>query len=153
MERRIAPPGSPELEETLDALVGEGTGSRSLFKSKQKALMFAAALGWKLKTKTALEKRGEPIRLSVFQSALDDGFLNSLAIAETGDLKVLGDDREEERIRYFEEYAHTGLVEIRRILDRPGDALDQLLSLVVDARETPAGPSGPAADLAKLLGV
>jgi dnd system-associated protein 4 len=75
MERRIAPPGAPELEETLDMLVGEGTGTRSLFKSKQKALMFAAAVGWRIKTKTTLEKRGEPIRLSVFQSALDDGFI------------------------------------------------------------------------------
>jgi dnd system-associated protein 4 len=86
-------------------------------------------------------------------ASFDDGFISSLAIAETGDLKVLGDDREEERIKYFEEYAHAGLVEIRRLLDRPGDALDQLLSLVVDARDAPAGPSGPAADLARLLGV
>lgn len=134
-------------------LVGEGTGTRSLFKSKQKALMFAAAVGWRIKPRITLEKRGEPIRLSVFQSALDDGFINSLAVAETGDLKVLGDDREEERIKCFEEYAHAGLVEIRRLLDRPGDALDQLLSLVVDAREAPGGPTGPAADLARLLGV
>lgn len=152
MERRVAPPGTPELEEILDVLVGESTSTRALFKSKQKALMFAAALGYQGQP-VPLEKRGEPIRFSVFQGALDDGFINSLAVAVTGDLKVLSDEREDERIKIFEEHAHAGLIELKRILDRPGDPLDQLLALVIDAKDAPAGPTGPAADLAKLLGV
>lgn len=153
MERRVAPPGTPELEETLDALVGEGASTRAIFRSKQKALMFAAALGWHGQNPVPLEKRGEPIRFSVFQSALDDDFVSSLAVAQTGDLKILSDEREDERIKIFEDYAHAGLLELKRILARPGDPLDQLLALVMDVKEAPAGPTGPAADLARLLGV
>jgi dnd system-associated protein 4 len=153
MERRIAPPGTRELEDTLNALVGEGAASQAIFKSKQKALMFAAAVGFRSEARVPVEKRGEPIRYSVFQGAYDDGFINALAVAETKDLKILGDDREDERITIFEEYAHGGLIELKRIIDRPGNPLDQLLALVIDAKDAPAGPTGPAADLARLLGV
>jgi dnd system-associated protein 4 len=153
MERRIAPPGSAELLLLLEKLVSPAQGrDEGLFRSKQKVLMFSAALGWSLKQRKSLDRRGEPIRYSIFESALDDAFINTLAIAETKDLKVLAAERDDERIQIFEEYAHSGLLEIKRILSQPGEDLDHLLQAVIDARVPATPPEGVEQDLARLFG-
>jgi dnd system-associated protein 4 len=153
MERRIAPPGTAELLQLLEKLVSPSQGrEEGLFRSKQKALMFSAALGWNLKQRKPLERRGEPIRYSIFEGALDDAFINALAIAETNDLKILGGERDDDRVKIFEEYAHGGLLEIKRILSQPGEDLDHLLQAVIDARESTVPPEGLAPDLARLFG-
>ena len=126
MERRIAPPRN--FEDVLERLTDIG-----LFETKQKALMYAAGLGHHLKKRTAIERRGGAIRYDIFTNVLDDGYINALAVAEGKDLKVLGQERAEEKIKIFEEYAHTGLAEMERCLARPGSELDALLRLAYDA--------------------
>ena len=126
MERRISPPR--DYEGVLEQLVDSG-----LFETKQKALMFAAGLGSQRKKRTPIERRGVAIRYDVFANELDDGYINALAVAEAQDLQLLAQDRSEERIGIFEEYAHTGLVEMGRRLLQPGDPLDELLRLAYDA--------------------
>lgn len=126
MDRRVAPPR--DLEGLLDELTEQPLG---LFETKQKALMFASALGKRLGRRTPVDRRGVGIRVDIFENAHDDGFLNALAVAESGDLRLLGEDRVEERIRIFEEYAHTGLLHIRDRAD--GDRLDSLLNWALDA--------------------
>ncbi len=132
MERRIAPPR--DLEDVLDELTDEG-----LFETKQKALMFAAALGRHRGKRTPVERRGVAIRYDVFGNELDDGYINALAVAEGPDLRVLGHEKAEERIRIFEEYAHTGLAEMKRRVMQPGSALDALLRLAYDAAHSESG--------------
>ena len=126
MERRIAPPR--DFEDVLEQLVDAG-----LFETKQKALMFSAGLGHHRKKRTPIERRGVAIRYDIFANVLDDGYINALAVAEVEDLKVLAHDRAEERIRIFEEYAHTGLAELKRRLSEPGNPLDALIGLAYDA--------------------
>lgn len=126
MERRVYPP--KEYEELLDRLTAEG-----LFDTKQKALTFAAGLGHYLKKRTPVDKKGVAIRYDIFSNVLDDGYVNALAVAEGGDLKFLGQDRIDDKVMIFEEYAHTGLAEIQRRLAQPGDHLDALLKLAYDA--------------------
>ena len=135
MDRRISPPR--ELEDILDLLTepAAGSGLPPLFQSKQKALMFAAALGHSLGERLPLEKKGTAIRIDVFEKALDDGYMDSLAVAETGQLQVLGPTQDEVRVTVFEEYAHRGLVEIkRRCYTESGDPLRILLGMADDAR-------------------
>jgi len=154
MERRIAPPGTAELLALLETLVTASAGRiEAIFRSKQKALMFAAALGWSVQQRKPLERRGEPIRYTIFEGALDDGFVNALAVAEAKDLKVLGPDREDERIRIFEEYAHGGLVEIQRLMAIPGDPLEQVLQAVMDTKTSDVPPDGVTPDLARMFGM
>ena len=128
--RRIAPPR--EFEEALDRLTAPEPGRRyPLFETKQKALMFAAALGFHRGKRTPLDRKGTAIRFDVFEKQLDDGFFDALAVAAENDLAVLSDERSDERIQIFEEYAHTGL---REMIDAPGDPLNNLLTLIDDAR-------------------
>lgn len=144
VERRVYPPR--DYEELLDRLTNEG-----LFDTKQKALMFAAGVGHYLKRRTPVEKKGVAIRYDIFSNVLDDGYVNALAVTEAQDLKLLGQDRIDEKVTIFEEYAHTGLAEIQRRLAQPGDALDTLLKLAYDAGHNDAEVGGIDPDILRDL--
>ena len=150
---RIAPP--KDLEAQLDRLVAEGPEGFSLFETKHKALLFAAALGRRRGRSKELDRKGVALRYDVFQRALDDGFVDALAIAVTGDLKVLAAERSDERVRIFEEYANVGLAEmVERCLDAPGDAMEELLAIADEFRQPmPDGFEGmDPATFAQLMG-
>jgi dnd system-associated protein 4 len=106
-----------------------------IFETKQKALMFAASLGFARKTRIPVENRGVGIRFEVFQTDMDDAYLDAIAVAEKGDLRILAAEHYGERIQVFEEYAHAGLLEMNRVcFDIPGDPLESLIRLVADHR-------------------
>jgi dnd system-associated protein 4 len=98
-----------------------------------------------------IQKRGEAIRYSIFEGAVDETFINAVAIAETGDLKIVSDERAEERIQIFEEYAHAGLIELQNRLAVPGEDLEHVLQLVMDERAAKQAPVGVIPDLANLF--
>ena len=61
MGRRIAPPS--DLDELLDRLSEPHPGGQvALFQTRQKAMMFAAALGHYLGERTPLARKGSAIR-------------------------------------------------------------------------------------------
>jgi dnd system-associated protein 4 len=135
MMGRIAPPKA--LEEVLEKLVSaDPHGGFALFETKQKALMFAAALGkWRGQERARIERKGVAIRYDVFETRLDDGYVDALAVAENGDLRILAPEHDDERITLFEEYAQLGLREMNdRCFNEPGDPLEALLKLVDEAR-------------------
>jgi dnd system-associated protein 4 len=133
--RRIIPP--KELEEILDKLSSPGpTAPLSIFATKQKILMFAAALGWHLEKRTPLVKKGEGIRYDAFLNAVDDGFITNLAVASEESLKILDPDKSDERATIFEEYAHTGMLEIKkRCFEIEGDPMNNLIKLTDEVRD------------------
>lgn len=138
MMGRIAPPKA--LEEDLERFVAaDPQGRHPLFETKQKALMFAAAMGkWRGDVRKAIERKGLAIRYDIFERSLDDGFIDALAITDTGELKVLAPERGDERITIFEEYVQLGLQEmIDRCFKKPGDPLEALLALADEARAAP----------------
>ena len=135
MTRRIIPPG--ELEERLmDKLTEVLPGmTTKIFLSKQKLMMFAAAVGYFKNKKEKIEKKGEGIRFDIFEKALDDGYINALAVSETGNLNILDPTSHDARATIFEEYAHAGLLEIEKAcFEQVGDPLDNLLKLIEEAR-------------------
>lgn len=136
MMRRIYPPKN--AEGILEKLTSVGPGVPiQIFATKQKALMFAASLGYFRKEKTRLESRGEGIRYDIFEKALDDGFIDALAIADADKLEILSDDHESERAEIFEDYAHTGLLEMEKeCFKKEGDPLENLIRLADEARST-----------------
>ena len=136
MSGRIAPP--KELETALDRFTtAEVQGGLPLFETKQKALMFAAAsLGRRRGKREPLDRKGVAIRYEIFERTLDEGFIDALAIATTGDLKVLAPDRADERVLIFEEYAYAGLLEmVERCFNRSGDSMEELLAIADELRE------------------
>ena len=112
MRDRVRPP--KELEPVLDSLKDDG-----FFETKQKALIFAAAVGYVIERKKdglgcPLDKFGEGIRLEYFEHPRDDRFIDLLAIAVKTDLQVLDDSSQSWRIEQFERFAHAGLIEIKK---------------------------------------
>jgi len=135
MDRRIAT--SKKHAELLDRLIEKLPGeSFAIFKTKQKAMMFAAALGYRVKKRTPFEQRdaSQAIRHEYFQKVSDDGFMFALAIATADKLEVLADEDEEEVVTIFEEYANTGLLEIEQKVMTNTKPLDALVNLILEAR-------------------
>ena len=127
MRDRVRPPA--ELEWVLDLLKEQG-----VFATKQKGMMFAGALGYRLQrleTPAPLESTGEGIRLEYFQKPRDDGFLDALAVAQNRSLRVLEETALESRLELFETYAEMGLKRIELALQSKGrDALPAVLELL-----------------------
>jgi|GEM_PF-1841182 len=129
MKDRVRPP--KDLEQILDDLKTDG-----VFDTKQKGMMFAAAIGFGLHRdqleSTHLERFGDGIRLEYFRSPDDDAFIDTLAVAVRGDLTVMSPDRQPERVEIFEKFAAIGLAELKRACydDRPEYPVSGALALL-----------------------
>ncbi len=145
--RRIALPADTDVRNLLDEITSPGQENpKAIFETRQKALMFAAALGyWRGKrTPYAGRESGTSLRLDIFERAVDDAFLFMLAITETGDLKVLDEKRSDEVATVFEEYAYTGLLELRqKQLASGAELIDVIIDLINSARESDSNQSIP----------
>ncbi|MBI2388616.1 MAG: DNA phosphorothioation-associated protein 4 [Deltaproteobacteria bacterium] len=135
-DRRIAPPQGFDglFDKLTEPLPGHAI---AIFETRQKAMMFAAALGFSRRERVPVERRAtaSAIRYEVFQVDSDEAFISGLAVATTGDLRVLSPDRAAERVTIFEEYAHAGLQHMQRVaVDQEGDPLDNLIRLTTEAR-------------------
>lgn len=128
MRDRVKPPRLPE-DDVLERLKEDG-----VFETKQKGMMFAAAVGFALRRKEVegaeFELFGEPIRISVF--AEDEGFIDALAVATKGDLAIMAPGRQPERVDLFERYAFLGLKDLKRACydERPEYPLNGILNLL-----------------------
>lgn len=153
---RIRVPRRPQAGDdakTIDRLTEGGP-----FQTKQKALMFAAALGYHAGRRVPFASADEPIRWDVFERAGDDPFLAVLAVAVGGGLDILADETDDDAVAVFEEYANGGLAELEeRVLNSPTDVLDELLRLLTSVRnaegERPKGLEGISADQLDAIGL
>jgi len=138
MRDRIRPP--KELETVLDRLKDEF----AIFETKQKGLMFAAAVGYVLHgdkvDSVVLDSFGEGIRMQYFQSQQDDGFIDAIAVARADELAVLDPEKQPERIDLFERCAMLGLKEMQKYCfdNRPEDPINGLLSLIDEMQNSSA---------------
>jgi dnd system-associated protein 4 len=103
-------------------------------------MTFAAALGFRLDPESAVERLegfGEGIPFSVFQRAVDDGFIDALAVTLTQDLKVLGPDQADHRLDIFEHFAQIGLLKIQEVCySRGTDPLSGILDLLDEYQDS-----------------
>ncbi|MDY0165538.1 MAG: DNA phosphorothioation-associated protein 4 [Thermoguttaceae bacterium] len=150
--RRIKP--AKRNDAFIEMLLEEG-----VFETKQAAMMFAAAVGYRYDSRQALDAGGEGIRWSIFEKNRDDAFINALALAVKRDLAVLDSDaaQNDDLATIFEEYAAGGFEYLNQyVRDTPGDVLDNLLALIqqfrTSQRETPAGLEGLDRSALELLG-
>lgn len=116
MRGRVRPP--QQYEELIDRLVGEQDG---VFKTKAKALLFAAAIGY----------------VKHPQEADND---HALAVAAHDNLDVLAADRQPDRVALFEQYAYLGLSHLQQACygdPRPEHPVEGLLRLLDDLARPP----------------
>lgn len=106
---------------------GDKPQEAPIFGTIRELLCFAALLGFKLECRESLE--GEPLDESVPEEVFsknEDALacVRMIALAEEQDAGILGDDRVDEMVTIFEEYAHGGLKIIQKFLmDMPTDIL------------------------------
>jgi dnd system-associated protein 4 len=129
MRDRIRPP--KDLEEVLDRLKDD-----KVFDTKQKGMMFAAAVGFCLHRDqvgaTEIDQLGEGIRLEYFESQDDVGFIDALAVATREELSIVANERQEERVELFQKYAFLGLRELKSACyeEKPEYPLYGLMKLI-----------------------
>lgn len=129
MRDRIRPP--KDLEDVLNDLKED-----KVFETKQKGMMFAAAVGYCLYRdkvdSTELDTVGEAIKIDYFERPDDVGFIDALAVTTRNDLGVVSDERQPERIELFERYALLGLKEMKRACydEKPEYPLYGILKLI-----------------------
>ncbi len=144
MRDRIRPP--KDLEEILDNLKED-----KVFETKQKGMMFAAAVGFCLFrdkfNSSALDGVGEGIKIDFFERPDDVGFIDALAVTTKSDLGVVSDHCQPERVEIFERYALLGLKEIKRACynEKPEYPIFGILKLL-DLMDAPKSSELPGLD-------
>jgi dnd system-associated protein 4 len=132
---RFRPPA--EHEKLIAAL----TGKDGPFHYNYEALLFAAALGKRKGRRVAFEKAGEKIRYGTVENrAYGDVLIDLLAVTELPeDAKILADERLQDRLRIFEEYANGGLHYLQGAINgrNSQDLVTIVSSLVLEALKPP----------------
>ena len=127
MRDRLRPP--KEYDDILNKLKEDG-----VFATRQKAIMFAASLGFKLEPDSEvqpLEGYGEGIPISIFSRATDSNFIDALAVTKVNSLQVLQPEKGDERLEVFEHFARIGLERINKSCYQGGAApLQGILDLI-----------------------
>src|SRR4051794_28770081 len=124
MARRVRRP--KDKEALLSQLVDEGP-----FATYREALIFAAALGVADGRRAAFDQSSEPIPWEVFAVTATPA-MDMIAAVTTDEIDVLADDRIDDRLTIFEEYANGGLDVIReRLASDARPAFDVLLDIVL----------------------
>lgn len=115
----------------FDILLSDLVKEHKVFDTYKDALVFAASLGFKRDHRVEFDKSSEPVHLSVFSGQFDQMVMNVLAIGESEDPLVMAKDRDEEKIKIFEEYACGGLEIIQNQVAKGYTRFDQaILDLV-----------------------
>jgi dnd system-associated protein 4 len=120
-----------DYEQLLAKLTDKKTGP---FATLVEAMMFAALLGRRKGERKPFEQSDEPIRLALMEGRLyGDVLLDMLAAVEhEDDPKILGDERQAERVLIFEEYANGGLAYLQTLISRQANQdLDVIISNIV----------------------
>ena len=103
------------------------------FKTMKDLFMLAANVGFARGRRVPLSGQREIFRWPVFSSQEDIPVLRAIAIAETGDTRILVD--QDQLLTIAEEYANAGIEDIRReVLSSPGTASENLVYFLLSSQ-------------------
>ena len=121
-----------QFEEMLNDLREKG-----IFKTYKDALVFSACLGKKRNKRVPFSKSSEPVHLSIFSGDFDKMVINIIAVAEENDAYLLSKEREDDKIKIFEEYASGGLEIMKNeIWDLKNNWEKSLISMILREEDT-----------------
>lgn len=122
-----------------EGLLNQLIEQRTPFSTYRDVMIFSAAVGISHKKKLAFDQTSEPIPWQVMSGTGGETLINLIALVDESNLELLEQDRFEDRLRLFEEYANGGLEIIQqRVATSPGGALDAIRQLVSDQRKQEA---------------
>lgn len=129
------------------------TNNDGPFSTKAEALVFAAAVGWSKKQRRPFTEYLEPIRYHVVaRSGTVESFISALAVLEhPDDPQILSDERVQDRITVFEEYANGGLVELQSKINTGRGTVREVLAEFVRAMNRPVADDDLPAALGNLM--
>ncbi len=105
---------------------------KSVFKTMKDLFLAAACIGYQLNRRERLNRKQQIFSSTIFSPQDDIPIIRALAIADTGDVKVLLDQNEV--LTIAEEYANAGIAIIeRRLVHEPGDSMLKLAEMVTTA--------------------
>jgi dnd system-associated protein 4 len=123
-----------------------------VFETYRDVMVFGAALGFARNRSESFEQSAEPIAWNVFSGAGHEALVNMIAGVSKGDLNILSDDRFDERLTIFEDYANGGLNALKEVLSRSTTpALDIVLDLIAEMEKPPQESPGEIKTIAKEL--
>lgn len=135
--RRVKRPA--HHEQLLKRLAGD----EGPFGTLAEVLTFAAGLGYAEGRREPLTASGEQIDFDVFQRLGAEGFIDMLAAAVHDDVTILSDEKGDDRLTVFEEYANGGLSILESRLAQTQADLDTLLGIVLEREgDRPTDDSG-----------
>jgi len=105
------------------------------FDTYKDTLVFAAALGFSRHARRSFSDTDEAIDWDVFKSN-DRALINIIAIADSQDLTILSDDRFDDKLTLFEEYANGGLgVIAQEVANQSSPIFEGILDLIDKAKK------------------
>jgi len=122
-----------QFEELFKKLKDE----KAIFTSYKDILIFAACLAKSRSAKKeSFTSSSEPIPIQVFNGEMDKTVIYSIAVSdfenEDYGVLMLGDEKDDERIQIFEQYASAGLQIIQsEVIEREDDILDSFIDIIV----------------------
>lgn len=128
--------------------------SDSAFRSYRDILLFAAGVGYSRQRREPFEETDETIRWDVLVGPPgSEAFVNMLALSEEPDPTLLADDRFEDRILIFEEFANGGLGILGDLLQAAPmkEAIEVLRTLVAQASDQDAEAENEPVDITDVL--
>lgn len=101
----------PTAEVTVQRHIPGAGSAQGLFRDTKELAVFAAGLGYQLGKKREVQKNGREIKLSAISNVEFGGreVLDAIALADTKDLSILGEDQAQRRATILEHYMNGGL--------------------------------------------
>lgn len=132
MPRRI------KRSEDKESAYKQLTEELKIFNTMKDVFLLAACIGFHQGTRKPFDKSGGEIPWTVFRADTDESMIDSIALSETNDVHILLKDEEtyDKKFRVVEEYANYGMeVLIQKIIDSPGDELDNLVAMIMEVEQ------------------
>ena len=150
MYRRIRRP--KETEEYYLKLTDQS--EFGIFSTYKDVFMVAGVLGFMEKKKREFENSLEGIDWGRFNMETDETIINAVAIADTGDPRLVNIDDEtfDKKIKVFEEYAAVGIeILFKKVMDDPKKALNFYIDFIMSMEAETSAKERNLKDIADLL--
>ena len=126
--------------------------ARHFFYPVQDALCGRDSLGYWRKLRRPFEKSSEPIRWDALANRSGtEVFLDMLALSQTDDVTLLAEDRFEERILVFEEYANGGLEVLQELVDSSPKRVVDIVRDLIRSADAEAGAAPEPLDITAVV--